>query len=124
MQRECGARAGLALVRPLGERGEVDGAAAEDRPQPLLQVGAAPQLGHKDAEQEVVAEGAECQPVLVAVLLLQLVEQAGDDAPLLDLVQVLALGPVAAHGEGVVPGRKKEGGLNFPPRNGHSRNTC
>ena len=39
--------------------------------------GGCPGPGHEDAEQEVVAEGAEHEPVLVAVGLAQFVQESG-----------------------------------------------
>ena len=67
----------VGLVPPGEEGRKVDDAAAEDRPELLLQVGPVPELGHEDAEGEVVAEGAEHQAVLVAVSLAQVVKESG-----------------------------------------------
>ena len=63
---------------PPGEQGDkVDDAAGEDRPELLAEVRPVTQLGHEDAEDEVVAEGAEHEPVLVAVGLAQFVQESG-----------------------------------------------
>ena len=83
VQREGGPGQALArpfhfeAVPPREERRKIDDTAAEDRPELLLQVGPVPELGHEDAEEEVVAEGAEHEAVLVAVGLAQVVQESG-----------------------------------------------